>query len=160
MKDDYILGENIEKINHLLFMDNLKIYGKNIREIDSLIQTVRIFSTGIGMEFGISKRAMTQMKKGKIVSSEGMELSKREKIRSLEEGEEYTYLGVLESNKVKNQEIKTIMEKEYLRRIRRILKSRLNASNTIEAIKSKAVSLIRYGTGILEWIKVELQEMD
>ena len=50
--------------------------------------------------------------------------------------------------------------KEYFRRIRMISKSRLNAGNTIQAINSKAVSLIRYGAGILEWTKLELQEMD
>lgn len=71
MKGGYSLGKIREKINHLLFMDNLKLYGKNIWELDSLIQTVRIFSTDIGMEFGISKCAMIQMKRGKIVSSEG-----------------------------------------------------------------------------------------
>ena len=100
MKDGNSLGKNREKINHLLFMDDLKLYGKNIRELDSLIQTVRIFSTDIGMEFGISKCAMIQMKRGKIVAFEGIELPKEEKIRSLEEGEGYRYLGVLESDRV------------------------------------------------------------
>jgi hypothetical protein len=32
-----------QKIHHLLYMDNLKLYGKKEREIDSLINTVRIF---------------------------------------------------------------------------------------------------------------------
>ena len=32
-----------QKLNHLLFMDNLKLYAKSERKLDSLIQTVRIF---------------------------------------------------------------------------------------------------------------------
>ena len=30
------------KINHLLFMDDLKVFGKNEKEIDSLIKTVEV----------------------------------------------------------------------------------------------------------------------
>ena len=45
------------RINHLLFMDDLKLYGKNEREIESLVQTVRIYSEYIAVEFGIQKCA-------------------------------------------------------------------------------------------------------
>ena len=38
-----------EKINHLLYIDDLKLYCKSEKELDSLIQTVRIFSTDIQM---------------------------------------------------------------------------------------------------------------
>ena len=54
----YSLGKDRGRFNHLLFMDDLKLYGRNINEIDSQIQTVRIFSQDIGMEFGIQKCAM------------------------------------------------------------------------------------------------------
>ena len=43
------------RINHLLFMDDLKLFAKNEKEIDSLVQTVRIFSDDIGMKFGLEK---------------------------------------------------------------------------------------------------------
>ena len=36
----YQLEKNGAKVNHLFFMDNLKLYGKNDKEIDSLIKTV------------------------------------------------------------------------------------------------------------------------
>ena len=38
-----------EKLNLPLFMDDLKIYGKNEREINGLVSTVEIFSYDIGM---------------------------------------------------------------------------------------------------------------
>ena len=44
-----------ETINHLLFMDDLKLYSKSGRVLDSLIQTARTFSEDIGMQFGIDK---------------------------------------------------------------------------------------------------------
>ena len=51
----YEWGKKEYKLNHLLFMDDLKLYSKSEAQIDSLIQTTHIFSTDIGMEFGIKK---------------------------------------------------------------------------------------------------------
>ena len=54
----YQLEKNGAKVNHLLFMDSLKLYGKNDKEIDSLIKTVWQCSEDIKMEFGILKCAI------------------------------------------------------------------------------------------------------
>ena len=43
-------------------MDDLKLYAMNEKGVDSLIQTVRVFSEDIGMEFGIEKCAVLVMK--------------------------------------------------------------------------------------------------
>ena len=44
-----------EKINHLLLMDDLNLYSRSETGFDSLVQTVRVLSEDIGMEFGIGK---------------------------------------------------------------------------------------------------------
>lgn len=49
-KDGYELGKNDIKINHLLFMDDLKLYGKNEKQLNSLIQTANEFTEDINME--------------------------------------------------------------------------------------------------------------
>ena len=67
--------------------------------MDSLVQTVLVFSEDIGMEFGIEKCAMLVMEKGKIVKSAGIELPDGKVIKSLQEGESYKYLGFLEADK-------------------------------------------------------------
>ena len=51
-KARYTLGGG-EKINHLLFMDDLKLYEESENEIKGLVSTVEVFSQDIGMEFGI-----------------------------------------------------------------------------------------------------------
>ena len=43
------MDDKHRKINHLLFIDDLKLYGKNDRETESLLHTVRVFSKDIGM---------------------------------------------------------------------------------------------------------------
>ena len=52
IKSGYEFTKSKEKINHLLYMDDLKLYAKNEKELDSLVQTVRVFSNDIGMQFG------------------------------------------------------------------------------------------------------------
>ena len=82
----YQLGKGqYKKINHLLFMDDLKLYGNSGKETEKLTNTVRIFSKDIAMEFGISKCAHVTMKAGKLVSVGGMELSSGGVIQELEE---------------------------------------------------------------------------
>ena len=59
----YQLEKNGAKVNHLFFMDDLKLYGKNDKEIDSLIKTVWQCSKDIKMEFGIF--AAVSLQRGK-----------------------------------------------------------------------------------------------
>ena len=58
-KAAYEYSESKEKINHLLFTNDLKLYSQSEKGLDSLVQTVRIFSEDIGMEFGIQKCAVS-----------------------------------------------------------------------------------------------------
>ena len=81
-------------------MDDLKLYSRSEKGLDSLVQTVRVFSEDIGMEFGIEKCAMLLMEKGKVVKSVGIELPDgKVVIKSLQEGENYKYLRILEADK-------------------------------------------------------------
>ena len=47
----YKLSKSQEKINHLKYMDNIKLFAQNEKELETLIQSVRIYSQDIGMEF-------------------------------------------------------------------------------------------------------------
>ena len=40
-----------------MYMDDIKIFAKNEKELETLVQTIRIYSQDIGMEFGIEKCA-------------------------------------------------------------------------------------------------------
>ena len=44
--------------------------------------------------------------------------------------------------------------------MRKVLKSKLNGGNTIRAINSWAVPVIRYTAGIVEWTQAELNDLD
>ena len=66
--------------------------------------------------------------------------------RGLEEGDGFKYFGILDD--LKHDHMKEEIYKEYLRRIRK------------SAINARAVSIIRYGAGIIKWTKEELRKMD
>ena len=47
----YKLSKWQEKINHLIYMDEIKLFAKNEKEFETQIQTVRIYSQDIVMEW-------------------------------------------------------------------------------------------------------------
>ena len=71
-------------------MDDLKLYASTPNQLDSLIQTARIFSNGIGKKFVIENCAVLIIKRGKVTQSEGITLPDDTIIRSLKEREEDT----------------------------------------------------------------------
>ena len=62
-------------------MDDLKLHSRSEKGLDSLVETVRVFSEHIGVQF--EKWAMLVMEKGKIVKSVGRELPDGKVIKSL-----------------------------------------------------------------------------
>ena len=132
------------KLNHLLFMDDLKLFSKSEEQTETLVRTVHIFSTDIGMEFGLKKCGILVMKRGKVVRCEGITLPNGEIMKEVEK-QRYTYLGITELDKIKEKEMKEKTIKEYKRRLRLVLKSKLNGKNKITAINTWAVAIFRYG---------------
>ena len=61
----YKLRKLLEMINHLMYMDDIKHFAKNEKELEILIHAVRIYNQYIGKKFGIEKCAMLIRKSGK-----------------------------------------------------------------------------------------------
>ena len=159
-KAAYEFSESKEKINHLLFMNDLKLYSRSEKGLDSLVQAVCVFSEDIVMEFGIEKFTMLVMEKGKIVKSVGIKLPDGKVVKSLQEGESYKYLGILEADKFLEEKMKLNVSKEYIRRLRKVLKSKLYGGNLVRGVNTCAISLLRYSAAFVSWRKCELQDID
>ena len=69
----YKLSRSQEKINHLMYIDDVKLFTKNEKELETLIHAVRIYCQEIGTKFGKEKCAMLVMKSGKHHLTDGME---------------------------------------------------------------------------------------
>ena len=59
----YYFAINGQKVNHLLFIDDLKLYASNEKSLESLIQTVCVFSNDTVMEFGVENVQYWQWRK-------------------------------------------------------------------------------------------------
>ena len=119
-----------------MYMDDIKLFAKNEKELETLIHAVRIYSQDIGMEFGREKCAMLVMKSGKQYMSDRMELPNQDKIRTLGEKEIYKYLSILEADTIKQVEMKDKIFFKYLRRTRKLLETKLSCRNLIKEINT------------------------
>ena len=102
----YQTFKSAAKISHLLYMDDLKLYGKLSNELESLHNTVRVFSTDSSMEFGLEECATLTIHKGKATNTEGLTLSNNNTIKGLSLEESYKYLGVQQAEDVKHCQVK------------------------------------------------------
>ena len=133
---------------------------KKKKELETLIHTVRIYCQDIWMEFGIEKWAMLVMKIGRRHLTDGIELPNQDKIKTLAENETYKYLDILEADTIKQVENKNKIQKEYLRRTRKLLETKLNSRNLIKGINTWAVPLVRFSGPLLKWTRDELKQID
>ena len=125
-----------------------------------MVQTVRIVSGDFRTEFGIEKCALVNIQRGKVTRTEGIQLPDGNNIKDIDETG-YKYLGIIEGEEMKHQEMKEKVNKEYIKRLKAILKSKLNSGNTVKAINTWAqVPVIRYSAGIVDWKNSELCSMD
>ena len=94
----YRLISSQEKINHLMYMDDIKLLAKNEKELETLIHTFRIYSQDIGMEFGREKCAMLIMKSGKRHRTDGIKILNQDKRKR-----RLQILGILEADTIKQE---------------------------------------------------------
>ena len=85
---------------------NIKQFAKNEKELESLLQAVKIYSQEIGTEYVQEKGAMLIIKSEKQQLSEAIELPNQEKIRTLGQKETCKNLAILEADTVKNAQMK------------------------------------------------------
>lgn len=74
-KAGYQFTNSEGKINHLLYADNMNLFDKNEKEIDFLIQIVKLYIRDIDMEFGRDKWEILVMRRGQVINSEIFQLS-------------------------------------------------------------------------------------
>ena len=155
----YQQEKNGAKVNHLFFMDDFKLYGKDDRGIDSLIKTVWQCSEDIKIVFGILKCVVVSLQRGRKTRWEGIQLPNGEDIG--EAGARgYKYLGILELDKIMCDEMKRKVKEVYQKRVKLLMKTHLNGKNLFQALNTWAISVIRYSAAFLDWTKEETKELD
>jgi hypothetical protein len=73
-------------INHLLYIDDIKLFASNNQQLSSPFQITEIFSADIEMNFGIDKCKTCSIEKGKLTNHESFQLASE---RTNNTGNEY-----------------------------------------------------------------------
>ena len=148
------------KISHLLYMDDIKLLGRNEDDLKNEMKIVQTISKDINMKFGLEKCARICLKRGSVQSKMHVEGTFENDIKELDPRKTYKYLGIEESFDIQHKNEKEKLKKEYLRRLSLVLSTELRAKNKIQAIGTLAVPVLRYRFGIINRHQEELQKLD
>ena len=130
--DGYAVGTRSKSstiLNHLFFVDDLKLFARNLYIAKQLLDIVTTFSKDINMQFGVDKCAYMYIERGKRKSLGEMININGVEIKELEEGDTYKYLGQDEAVGYDGPINKERVSKEYLKRVKKIWNSHLSAIN-------------------------------
>ena len=82
------------------------------------------------------------LKKGKLFHFHGIHLPNQEITKEVDENG-YTYLGILQLDEIKERQMEIRVTAEYKRRLRLILKSKLNRKSKIQVINTWVVHTVK-----------------
>ncbi|KAI5748289.1 hypothetical protein M8J77_023892 [Diaphorina citri] len=157
----YQVDKDKNPINHLFYVDDLKLFTTNNKDMDKLLTTVKTFSEDVKMKLGLEKCARVTTEKGKIKRKDHTQIKDdNTAIKELNGSELYKYLGMEESEEVDHKAMKTKIMQQYYKRVRKILQSQLTGRNKFTAITTIAVPVLTYSFGILTWTMAEIQAID
>ena len=153
-------GNRSVKLNHLLFVDDLKTYAMNRADAKKQLSLITQFSDDIGMKFGADKCAYMNIERGQIKTlGKTIPMNKLE-ISELEHEDSYKYLGLDEDIAIKGDMNKNRVTKEYYNRVRKIWRSELYGRNKVQAHNVFAVPILTGTFGIVDWTKDEIAAID
>ena len=89
---------------------------------------------------------MLVMGKGKIMKSVSIELPDDQVVTGRWN---YKYLGILGADKSLEEKMKLKVSNKYIRRIRKVLKSKLDGGNLVCGINTYAIPLLRYSAAFV-----------
>jgi len=130
-------GEADHAVNHLLFIDDLKLLAHEDSVLKSMAEEVERFFTTVGLKINHDKSATNSE-----VCTDSAEL--------LNGAKGYKYLGITEDSQgaISGETFKRIRA-ELLGRVERLCNTKLNAVNLFRAINEHAMSLLNYYVGVL-----------
>ena len=102
---------------------------------------------------------MIVIRRGKMARSDDIILYDESVIKGLTGRDVYKYLGVLEAGEVKQEQMKNILKREYKRRIRKVLQSKLNGGKNDQSYQYFGCISSRYSAPLVNWTKEEVRDM-
>ena len=134
-------------------MDDIKIFGSSVSALDNRVSSIRKLAKVVGLEINNGKSGLvTDASEGRITFTDSL---RNFPLISEKSKNPYKYLGfkLVWVNYITTKEE---IDREAIRRIRKIAGSRLTLVNIGEEIRISIASLIRYISQAMEWKVSEL----
>ncbi|XP_044749731.1 uncharacterized protein LOC123310331 [Coccinella septempunctata] len=160
-KYGYVIEKrNNTRINHHLYIDDLKLYAANEEQLMRELKIVASFTETIKMEMGLDKCAVLHVKRGKLTEGEAMKVQDQITIQTLGPERTYKYLGIQQGLEIRNSEVKIIFKEKFINRLKKILQSKLNSKAMFTSISTWVVPCLAYSFGIIKWSTTDLKALD
>ena len=137
-----------------MYIDDIKLFAKNEKELETLIQAVRIYSQDVGMEFSIER--CKAMKSSKRKMMESMEQPNQEKKKKNKNARRKENVQVLENIGSRYHQTRG-GERKILKRTRKLLESKQNSRNLTKGQNTWVLPLVRFSRPFLKWTRKELK---
>jgi hypothetical protein len=122
------------KISLLVYMDDLKLLGRNENDLENEIKIVHTISKYINMNFGLEKCARICLKRGRVQSKMHIGSTFENDVKELDPRKAYKYLGIEESFDIQHKNEKEKLKKEYSRRLKLVLGTELSAKKKFKQL--------------------------
>lgn len=149
-----------QKLNHLLYMDDIKLYASTDHQLTTLNNLTAKFSEDIHMEFGVDKCKTLAINRGKWSDLNPTITLNDEILDTIQENETYKYLGFEQNTRMEHSEIRKLLKEKYQNRLNALCKSYLNSRNLFTAINTFAIPVLTYSFGIIHWSHTETEKLN
>ena len=149
-----------ERITHLFFMDDLKVYAGSRQDLKRMLRVVDQASEAVGMALGLRKCAAVLVSQGKVKECENLAIPNDREIGALGAEESYRYLVINQSLKDHDIMVKQKLIEKYLARLNAIWSTSLSGKTKVKLTNSWAISVFRYYFSCLKWTRTELKDLD
>ena len=93
----YTLSKTIQlKITQMLFIDNIKLFTGNERELYPALKEVKLCLKDLNMSLGNDKCAVMTVKSGELTHDQALRLDDTTTIRAVQDDQPYKFLGTNE----------------------------------------------------------------
>ena len=160
--EGYRLSKPIDtKVTDLLYVDGLKIFAASESRLSCEMKSVRVVMEDVGLQWNPKKCAVVHFKRGtNVADSAGLKVDENAEIWSLEDGQQFKFLDMLESLKQEEKLALQSAAKEYLWRLSIIWSSSLSDYHRVVASNQFAMPAMSYYMWTQHWPITELKQID
>ena len=145
----------------LLYNDDLKIFASSECKLNRVMTSTKTAMGDIGLKWNPNKSAVVHVRRGVHThDTSRLRLDDSARVPDLEEGKQYKFLGVLESEIQEDRLSLECAAKEYLRRMSVIWTGPLSDHNRVAASDQFALPLLSYLMWTQHWPLTELRKID